>query len=101
MATINLKARISRSLALVLVHDLLCSKQGIAAATGPVKEAILRHKTRLKSEYVRAQLARNDRTKGMLYIFFSDRSFHASMGEGERIEDKISGFRRNRRGCAA
>jgi putative methyltransferase len=41
----------------VLVHDLLCSKQGIAAATGPIKEAIFRHKTRLKSDYVRAQIS--------------------------------------------
>ena len=52
----NEQAKISRSLALVLVHDLLCSKGGIAAARGPVKEAVLRHKTRLKADYVRAQL---------------------------------------------
>ncbi|KAL0954648.1 hypothetical protein HGRIS_003600 [Hohenbuehelia grisea] len=37
------------NLALVLVHDVLLSK-GIQAGSGPVKEAILRHKTRLNAE---------------------------------------------------
>ena len=59
----DLKAKISRSLAIVLVHDLLCSKQGIAAATGPIKDAILRHKTRLKSDHVRAQLSRGEKNE--------------------------------------
>ena len=48
----------------MLVHDLVCTRQGIGAATGPIKEAILRHKTRLKSEYVRAQLTRKDDVEG-------------------------------------
>jgi 25S rRNA (cytosine2278-C5)-methyltransferase len=56
-----LKAKISSSLALVLVHDLLCSKGGIAAASGQIKDAILRHKTRLKADFVRAQLLRGDK----------------------------------------
>jgi 25S rRNA (cytosine2278-C5)-methyltransferase len=54
----------------VLVHDLLCSKQGIATAKGPIKDSVLRHKTRLKSDYVRAQLsqkvAKNGANEGKL-----------------------------------
>lgn len=62
----DFEAKISRSLALVLVHDLLSSRGGIAAASGPVKEAVLRHKTRLKADYVRAQLSKHDNVKGDL-----------------------------------
>lgn len=40
----------SKNLALVLVHDLLLAN-GIQAGDGPVKQAILRHKTRLNSEF--------------------------------------------------
>ena len=43
------------SLALVLVHDLLFSK-GIEAAHGPIKQAVLRHKTRLHSELVKLKV---------------------------------------------
>ncbi|KAF8322477.1 S-adenosyl-L-methionine-dependent methyltransferase [Clavulina sp. PMI_390] len=45
----------SRNLALVLVHDLLFSK-GIEAGDGPIKQAILRHKTRLHSELVKLKI---------------------------------------------
>ena len=58
------EAKISPSLALVLVHDLLCSKGGINAANGQIKDAILRHKTRLKAEYVKARLSRSEKTEG-------------------------------------
>ncbi|RPD61175.1 S-adenosyl-L-methionine-dependent methyltransferase [Lentinus tigrinus ALCF2SS1-7] len=47
----------SRNLALVLVHDLLLSR-GIQAGDGPIKQAVLRHKTRLTSEFTRAKLKR-------------------------------------------
>ena len=47
----------SRNLALVLVHDLLLAK-GIQAGDGPIKQAVLRHKTRLTSEFTRAKLKR-------------------------------------------
>ena len=60
----NFEAKLSRALALVLVHDLLCSKGGIAAASGLVKEAVLRHKTRLKADYVRAELSKREDVKG-------------------------------------
>lgn len=56
---IKLEKRIitSQNLALVLVHDLLFSK-GIEAGDGPIKQAILRHKTRLHSELVKIKIKR-------------------------------------------
>jgi len=45
----------SRNLTLVLVHDLLLSG-GIQAGDGPLKQAILRHKTRLQSEFTRIKI---------------------------------------------
>jgi hypothetical protein len=47
----------SENLILVLVHDLLLAN-GIQAGDGPVKQAILRHKTRLHSELARAKIKR-------------------------------------------
>ncbi|KAF9237623.1 S-adenosyl-L-methionine-dependent methyltransferase [Melanogaster broomeanus] len=47
----------SANLALVLVHDVLLSG-GIQAGDGPVKQAILRHKTRLRSEFQRIKIKR-------------------------------------------
>ncbi|KIP08058.1 hypothetical protein PHLGIDRAFT_70105 [Phlebiopsis gigantea 11061_1 CR5-6] len=47
----------SKNLALVLVHDLLLAN-GIQAGDGPVKQAILRHKTRLNSEFQRIKIKR-------------------------------------------
>lgn len=45
----------SKNLALVLVHDLLLAN-GIQAGDGPVKQAVLRHKTRLNSEFQRIKI---------------------------------------------
>lgn len=45
----------SENLALVLVHDLLLAN-GIQAGDGPLKQAVLRHKTRLHSEFTRAKI---------------------------------------------
>ncbi len=50
----------SLNLALLLVHDLLFSK-GIQAADGPIKQAVLRHKTRLHSELVKIKIKRGIR----------------------------------------
>lgn len=47
----------SRNLALVLVHDVLLSS-GIQAGDGPLKQAILRHKTRMHSEFQRIKIKR-------------------------------------------
>lgn len=45
----------SLNLALVLVHDLLLTK-GIQAGDGPIKQAILRHKTRLHGEFQKIKI---------------------------------------------
>lgn len=47
----------SLNLALVLVHDVLLSG-GIQAGDGPIKQAVLRHKTRLRSEFQRIKVKR-------------------------------------------
>ncbi|OJA11980.1 hypothetical protein AZE42_10675 [Rhizopogon vesiculosus] len=47
----------SFNLALVLVHDTLLAN-GIQAGDGPIKQAILRHKTRLRSELQRIKIKR-------------------------------------------
>ncbi|OAX37772.1 S-adenosyl-L-methionine-dependent methyltransferase [Rhizopogon vinicolor AM-OR11-026] len=47
----------SFNLALVLVHDTLLVN-GIQAGDGPIKQAILRHKTRLRSELERIKIKR-------------------------------------------
>lgn len=57
----------SHSLALVLVHDLLLSG-GIQAGDGPVKQAILRHKTRLRSEWQRLKIKRGAKTDGEMAL---------------------------------
>ncbi|KAG6850690.1 hypothetical protein H0H93_009848 [Arthromyces matolae] len=45
------------NLALVLVHDLLLAR-GIQAGDGPVKQAVLRHKTRLHTEFQKIKIKR-------------------------------------------
>ncbi|KAJ3891547.1 S-adenosyl-L-methionine-dependent methyltransferase [Lentinula edodes] len=47
----------SPNLALVLVHDVLFSN-GIQAGDGPIKQAVLRHKTRLHSELQKIKIKR-------------------------------------------
>lgn len=72
----------SRNLALVLCHDVLLSK-GIQAGDGPLKQAILRHKTRLHSELTRIKIKRGaksneelaqvgDARAGMNYLIAGD-----------------------------
>lgn len=46
----------TKNLALVLVHDFLLASGGIQAGDGPVKQAVLRHKTRLNSEFQRIKI---------------------------------------------
>ncbi len=50
------KRLLNPSLALVLVHDIVLNRGGIQAPTGPVKQAVLRHKTRLKAEWIKTNL---------------------------------------------
>jgi len=49
--------KLSSNLALLLVHDLLLSR-GIQAGDGPVKQAVLRHKTRLSAEFTKLKIKR-------------------------------------------
>lgn len=50
------KKKLSRNLVLVLAHDLLFRKRGIQAPAGPIKEAILDHKVRLKAELAKLRI---------------------------------------------
>jgi len=83
------QVKIPKSLALVLLHDFLCSKQGIAAANGPIKEAILRHKTRLKSEYVKAQVLSKAKAKGKTRLLRCKHRFRSAMGSCQYSESHI------------
>jgi hypothetical protein len=53
------------NLALVLVHDVLLSS-GIQAGDGPIKQAILRHKTRLHGEFQRIKIKRGVKSNAEL-----------------------------------
>jgi len=46
-----------QNLVLLLVHDVLFGK-GIQAGDGPIKQAVLRHKTRMKAELVKVKVKR-------------------------------------------
>lgn len=47
---------------MVLVHDALLAKGGIQAGDGPLKQAVLRHKTRLHAELTKIKVKRGART---------------------------------------
>jgi 25S rRNA (cytosine2278-C5)-methyltransferase len=51
----------SLNLVLLLVHDVLLSSGGIQAGDGPIKQAVLRHKTRLRSELEKLKIKRGVR----------------------------------------
>ncbi|KAF9648808.1 S-adenosyl-L-methionine-dependent methyltransferase [Thelephora ganbajun] len=51
----------SENLTLVLVHDLLLAN-GIQAGDGPLKQAVLRHRTRLHSEFTREKIRHGARS---------------------------------------
>jgi hypothetical protein len=55
----------STNLALVLVHDLLLSN-GIQAGDGQIKQAVLRHKTRLHSEFQRIKIRKGAKSNSEL-----------------------------------
>lgn len=55
----------SRSLALLVIHDLLLAN-GIQAGDGPIKQAVLRHKTRIHSEFTRVKIRRGAKTNSEL-----------------------------------
>jgi putative methyltransferase len=54
---LTLERKLTRSLALLLLHDLLMQNRGIQASdTWPIKQAVMRHKARLKAEFVKAKI---------------------------------------------
>ena len=68
-------------MALLLVHDLLLAKKGIAAsATHPLRLAIERHKGRLQAEFTRSRLRRKCATVEELH-------HHLEQGETNDRED--------------
>ncbi|KAK6346433.1 hypothetical protein TWF730_010755 [Orbilia blumenaviensis] len=55
---LKLERKLTPLLSILLTHDLLLAKSGIATSSGPLKDAILRHKARLNAEFTRARLKR-------------------------------------------
>ncbi|GES62176.1 NOL1/NOP2/sun domain protein [Aspergillus terreus] len=56
---LKLEPKLTPLLALLLVHDYLLAKNGIAAPSShPLRAAVERHKTRLKGEFVKARVRR-------------------------------------------
>ncbi|KAJ5676472.1 uncharacterized protein N7477_002105 [Penicillium maclennaniae] len=56
---LSLERKLNPLLALLLVHDHLISKKGIAApANHPLRQAVERHKVRLKAEFTKARVRR-------------------------------------------
>jgi len=59
------KLSAKKNLVLVLVHDMLLAR-GIQAGDGPIKQAILRHKTRLHGEFQKIKIKRGVTTNEQL-----------------------------------
>ncbi|RVD87556.1 uncharacterized protein DFL_001783 [Arthrobotrys flagrans] len=55
---LKLERKLTPVLSILLTHDLLLTKSGIATSSGPLKDAILRHKARLNAEFTRVRLRR-------------------------------------------
>ncbi|KAK9453407.1 S-adenosyl-L-methionine-dependent methyltransferase [Dipodascopsis uninucleata] len=51
--------KLSYNIGILLIHDFLISKTGITAGKGPLKDAILRHKVRLKGEFTKIKVKRS------------------------------------------
>ncbi|CDK29440.1 unnamed protein product [Kuraishia capsulata CBS 1993] len=57
MLKVETKVKISETMGMLLVHDLLFSKSGrIQSGKHPIKDAVLRHKTRLQAELTKLKL---------------------------------------------
>ncbi|CAZ85452.1 unnamed protein product [Tuber melanosporum] len=63
---LKVEKKLTHPLALVLLHDFLISKNGIATSNGPLKSSILRNRARLSAEFTRARLKRGYATKAAL-----------------------------------
>ncbi|EEB08711.1 rRNA methyltransferase [Schizosaccharomyces japonicus yFS275] len=60
--------KLTRNLAIVLVHDLLLTKRGIQASGGLYKDAILRNKTRLNGEFVKYKIQKGAKSNEELAL---------------------------------
>ncbi|KAG0265927.1 hypothetical protein DFQ27_000291 [Actinomortierella ambigua] len=64
---LTLEKKLTRSLALLLLHDLLMQSRGIQATDSwPIKQAVMKHKTRLKAEFVKAKIKLGVRSDGLV-----------------------------------
>ncbi|KAF9983517.1 hypothetical protein BGZ75_005014 [Mortierella antarctica] len=64
---LTLEKRLTRSLALLLLHDLLLQSRGIQASDAwPMKQAVMRHKARLKAEFVKAKIKVGAKKDGLI-----------------------------------
>ncbi|KAI5801124.1 S-adenosyl-L-methionine-dependent methyltransferase [Geopyxis carbonaria] len=55
---LEVERKLTHSLALLLLHDHLLNKSGIATSSGPLKSSILKHKGRISAEFIKARLRR-------------------------------------------
>ncbi|KAF3940101.1 hypothetical protein ABW19_dt0204579 [Dactylella cylindrospora] len=55
---LKIERKLTPLLSILLTHDLLLTKSGIATSSGPLKDAIMRHKARLNAEFTRARIKR-------------------------------------------
>ncbi|CAG7920253.1 unnamed protein product [Penicillium olsonii] len=79
-----LERKLSPLLALLLVHDLLLAKKGIATpATHTLRQAVERHKARLKAEFTKARVRRGCATV---------EQFKAAVIREKRLADGTSHF---------
>ncbi|KAG0048140.1 hypothetical protein BGZ83_006856 [Gryganskiella cystojenkinii] len=64
---LTLEKKLTRSLALLLLHDLLLQSRGIQASDAwPMKQAVMRHKARLKAEFVKAKIKVGAKKDGLI-----------------------------------
>ncbi|KAG0315161.1 hypothetical protein BGZ99_007634 [Dissophora globulifera] len=64
---LTLEKKLTRSLALLLLHDLLLQSRGIQASESwPMKQAVMRHKARLKAEFVKAKIKVGAKKDGLV-----------------------------------
>lgn len=88
----------SSNLALVLVHDTLLAN-GIQAGDGPIKQAILRHKTRLRSELQRIKIKRGVKSDLELAQTGDDRAGQSTVGIQLRFVNYFNSENPSLRSC--
>ncbi|PPQ83431.1 hypothetical protein CVT25_007022 [Psilocybe cyanescens] len=72
----------SKNLVLILVHDLLLAR-GIQAGDGPLKQAILRHKTRLHGEFQKLKIKRGATSNEQLAHNGDERAGNLNPSQGQ------------------